>query len=34
MSEQPIMVAGDKGFDTRDFVAECRSMKVVPHAPA
>jgi len=31
MGEQPITVAGDKGYDTRDFVAECRSMKVVPH---
>ena len=26
-----ITVAGDKGFDTRDFVKECRHMGVVPH---
>ena len=24
-------VGGDKGFDTRDFVKECRHMRVVPH---
>lgn len=24
-------VAGDKGYDTRDFVAECRTMNVTPH---
>jgi IS5 family transposase len=24
-------VAGDKGFDTKDFVAECRHMNVTPH---
>jgi transposase len=28
---QPVTVAGDKGFDTRDFVKECRHMGVVPH---
>jgi transposase len=26
-----ITVAADKGYDTRDFVAECRQMKVTPH---
>jgi transposase len=26
-----ITVAGDKGFDTADFVAECRHMNVTPH---
>jgi transposase len=26
-----IRVAGDKGFDTADFVAECRHMNVTPH---
>ncbi len=28
---QPVTVGGDKGFDTRDFVKECRHMRVVPH---
>ena len=28
---QPLTVGGDKGFDTRDFVKECRHMNVVPH---
>ncbi len=28
---QPVTVGGDKGFDTRDFVAECRHMRVTPH---
>ena len=28
---QPVSVGGDKGFDTRDFVKECRHMRVVPH---
>jgi transposase len=28
---QPVTVGGDKGFDTRDFVKECRHMGVVPH---
>src|SRR5919199_216934 len=27
----PVTVGGDKGFDTRDFVKECRHMNVVPH---
>jgi transposase len=27
-----ITVAGDKGYDTRDFVAECRALNVTPHA--
>src|SRR5271169_6516194 len=26
-----VTVAGDKGFDTRGFVAECRNLGVVPH---
>jgi transposase len=26
-----VTVAGDKGFDTRDFVAECRHLGVTPH---
>jgi len=26
-----VTVGGDKGFDTRDFVAECRHMDVTPH---
>ena len=26
-----ITVGGDKGFDTRDFVGECRHMNVIPH---
>ena len=29
--EGRITVGGDKGFDTKDFVAECRHMKVTPH---
>jgi hypothetical protein len=28
---QRVTVAGDKGYDTKDFVAECRNMKVTPH---
>jgi transposase len=28
---QPLTVGGDKGFDTRDFVKECRHMRVTPH---
>ena len=28
---KPVTVGGDKGFDTRDFVKECRHMRVVPH---
>ena len=24
-------VGGDKGFDTRGFVAECRNLRVTPH---
>lgn len=27
----PATVGADKGYDTHDFVAECRSMNVVPH---
>jgi transposase len=26
-----VTVAGDKGYDTKDFVAECRNMNVTPH---
>jgi transposase len=26
-----VTVAGDKGFDTRDFVEECRKLRVTPH---
>jgi hypothetical protein len=26
-----VTVGGDKGFDTKDFVAECRHMRVTPH---
>ena len=26
-----VTVAGDKGYDTKDFVAQCRNMKVTPH---
>ena len=26
-----ITVGGDKGFDTKEFVRECRHMKVTPH---
>jgi IS5 family transposase len=29
--EQPVTVRGDKGFDTRDFVQECRNLQVTPH---
>ena len=29
--EHPVTVAGDKGFDTREFVSECRHMRVTPH---
>ena len=28
---KPTTVAGDKGFDTRDFVQECRNLRVTPH---
>jgi len=27
----PVTVGGDKGFDTRGFVAECRNLRVTPH---
>jgi transposase len=27
----PVTVAGDKGYDTKDFVAECRNMNATPH---
>lgn len=29
--ERRVRVGGDKGFDTADFVAECRHMQVTPH---
>ena len=29
--DERITVGGDKGFDTWDFVAECRHMNVTPH---
>jgi transposase len=29
--EGRITVGGDKGFDTKDFIAECRHMNVTPH---
>ncbi len=29
--DQRVTVAGDKGYDTADFVAECRHMQVTPH---
>ena len=28
----PATVGADKGYDTHDFIAECRTMNVVPHA--
>jgi transposase len=28
---QAVTVGGDKGFDTRDFVNECRNLRVTPH---
>src|SRR5256886_7799287 len=28
---KPVTVGGDKGFDTRDFVAKCRHLGVTPH---
>jgi transposase len=30
-SERRVTVAGDKGYDTKDFVADCRSINVTPH---
>jgi transposase len=29
--EHRVTVGGDKGYDTRDFVAECQNMNVTPH---
>jgi transposase len=29
--EQRITVGGDKGYDTRDFVEQCRELKITPH---
>ena len=31
VGERRITLGADKGYDTREFVAECRSMKVTPH---
>ena len=31
MGIQRVTVGGDKGYDTRDFVAECRNLHVTPH---
>jgi hypothetical protein len=28
---QPVTAGGDKGYDTTDFVAECRHLRVTPH---
>src|SRR6478735_5792810 len=28
---QRVTVGGDKGYDTREFVAECRNLNVTPH---
>jgi transposase len=28
---RPVTVGGDKGYDTRDFVTECRNLRVTPH---
>jgi IS5 family transposase len=28
---EPVTVGGDKGFDTAEFVRECRNMRVTPH---
>jgi len=29
--DQRVTVAGDKAYDTKDFVGECRNMQVTPH---
>ena len=29
--QQRVTVAGGKGYDTRDLVAECRNLQVTPH---
>ena len=31
LGDQRVTVGGDKGFDTADFVSECRHMQVTPH---
>jgi transposase len=31
MGTQRVTLGGDKGYDTRDFVAECRNLNVTPH---
>ena len=28
---RPLSVGGDRGYDTRDFVAECRELNITPH---
>jgi len=28
---QRVTLGGDKGYDTRDFVAACRALKITPH---
>jgi hypothetical protein len=28
---KPLTAGGDKGYDTADFVAECRNLRVTPH---
>jgi len=28
---QPVTVGGDKGFDTRGFIEECRNLRATPH---
>lgn len=28
---KPVTVGGDRAYDTEDFVAECRNLKVTPH---
>ena len=29
--DQPVTVGADKGYDTKDFVAEARNLRVTPH---
>jgi hypothetical protein len=31
LGTKPVTVGGDKAYDTADFVAECRNLKVTPH---
>jgi IS5 family transposase len=30
-AQQRVTVGADKGYDTKEFVAECRQMKITPH---